>query len=140
MAWLIYDEVKLFGICLLLGMILAAIYDLFRISRLLIRHSNLVVDLEDLIYWIITAFLVFQTLFRYNQGALRGYAFLGMVLGVILYALTISRVFLFVIKKLLPFWNKGKNYVKLPFCKLLEVIRKALKNIVLEVKMAIKGR
>ena len=140
MAWLIYDEVKLFGICFVLGMILAFIYDLFRIFRMLIRHSDFLVDLEDLIYWLITAWMVFQTLFQYNQGALRGYAFLGMFLGVLFYALTISRILLFIVRKVLPLWDKVKGRIKGPFSKCYMMARKTLKNKVLEVKMAIKGR
>lgn len=140
MAGLIYDEMRLFGICFLLGMMLGFLYDLFRIFRMLVPHKNIFVDLEDLLYWILTAWFVFRTLFQFNEGKLRGYAFLGMFLGVLLYTLTFRRLMLFLVKKMLPFWNKGKELVKKPFIALGGNVRKALKNIVSEVKMAIKGR
>lgn len=140
MAGLIYDEMRLFGICFLLGMTLGFIYDLFHILRMLIPHKNIFVDLEDLLYWIVTAWLVFRTLFQFNEGKLRGYAFLGMFLGIIIYTLTIRRLLLYPVKKILPWWKKGINRIKKPVMILTGNIRKALKNIMLEVKMAIKSR
>ncbi len=140
MNWLIYGEVRLFAICFAVGMLLAFIYDVFRVLRLLFHHCDLMVDIEDLGFWLLTAWLVFQTLFQYNEGALRGYAFLGMFLGVILYTITFSRLLLFIVKKGVPFWEKGKSCIKKPFSRIREHIRKALKNMVVEVKMAIKGR
>lgn len=140
MADLIYEELELFAICLLLGAALAAFYDGVRIFRMLFRHANWLVDLEDLAYWILTGWMVFKTLFYFNRGALRGYAFLGLILGVVIYVMTLSHLILFLTEKMLPFWNKGKGYLKKPFTLIFNFIRKALKNIIIEVKMAVKGR
>lgn len=140
MAMLIYDEVELFLVCLGLGAILAFIYDMVRIFRLLFRHKDWVVDLEDLLFWLFTAWLVFRTLFIYNRGALRGYAFLGMFLGVMIYALTLSRLFLKATAKLVPYWKKIGNFARKPFCFFGQFVRKRLKNIIIQVKMAIRGR
>lgn len=140
MADLIYDEMELFAVCLLLGAVLAFVYDCVRVFRMLFHHFAWVVDLEDLIYWIFTGWLVFRTLFYFNRGALRGYAFLGLFLGVLLYVLTMSRIFLFLVGKLLPYWDKTKAYLIKPFLLLREFVRKTLKNAMAEVKMAIRGR
>ena len=140
MAMLIYAEVELFLVCLGLGAILAFIYDMVRIFRLFFQHKDWLVDLEDLLFWLFTAWLVFRTLFIYNRGALRGYAFLGMFLGVVLYALTLSRLLLKIASKLAPYWKKVGNFVKKPFRFLGQFMRKRLKNIITQVKMAVKGR
>lgn len=140
MATLIYDEVELFIVCLILGMILAFIYDCVRIFRMLFHHKDWLVDLEDLFFWIATAWLVFRTLFAYNRGTLRGYAFLGLFLGVLAYALTLSRLYLSLAKKMLPFWDKLKAILKKPFRFFFNFVRKTLKNIITQVKMAVKGR
>lgn len=140
MAMLIYDEVELFLVCLGLGALLAFIYDVVRVFRLLFRHKDWLVDVEDLLFWIFTAWLVFRTLFAYNRGALRGYAFLGMFLGVMLYALTLSRLFLLIVEKMLPYWRKVGDIMKKPFLFFAQFMRKRLKNIITQVKMAVKGR
>lgn len=140
MASVIYKEAELFGICLLLGMVLALIYDGLRVFRLLFLHQNWLVDLEDLLFWIFTAGFAFSTLFKYNQGTLRGYAFLGMFLGVIFYICTISRWIIFFMECLLPYWNHGKKIIKKPFEIIVGFAIKILKNLVVQVKMAIRGR
>lgn len=140
MAELIYDEIQLFLICLLLGAALALVYDGIRIFRLLIPHQDWVVDVEDLIYWVFTAWMVFRTLFYYNQGMLRGYAFLGMFLGMLVYMLTVSRLLLFIARKILPYWEKIHTKLRKPLVILQEKMRKSLKNIAAEVKMAMKSR
>ncbi len=140
MADLIYDEVQLFAICFLLGMCLAFIYDVIRVVRRLFKHWDWMVDLEDLLYWIFTGWSVFKTLFVFNRGALRGYAFFGLFIGVLLYSLTVSRLFLFFVEKMLPCWNKGKVILLKPFVFMVNFVRKTLKNIAYQVKMAIRGR
>lgn len=140
MADLIYDEMHLFAICFTLGIALGFCYDILRVFRLFIHHREILVDLEDLVYWIFTAWLVFETLFYFNKGALRSYAFLGMFLGVIAYMCTVSRLILFVAKKCVPPVEKGKQILKRPFISFGKIVRKALKNIQADVKMAIKGR
>lgn len=140
MAALIYDEVELFLVCLVLGMVLAFIYDCIRIFRLFFSHRDWLVDIEDLAFWLFTAWLVFRTLFLYNRGALRGYAFLGMFLGVLLYALTLSRLLLFLTGKIVPYWKGLKAQIRKPFVIFNRFLRKILKNITTEVKMAVKGR
>lgn len=140
MADLIYDEVELFAICLLLGAVLAFIYDGIRIFRLFFSHKDWLVDIEDLAFWLFTAWLVFRTLFTYNCGALRGYAFLGMFLGVLLYTLTLSRLLLLLAEKIVPYWKKTVDFARKPFVFLKQFIRKTLKNIAAEVKIAVKGR
>ncbi len=140
MAALIYDEVELFVVCLALGMVLAFVYDCVRIFRLFFNHKDWLVDVEDLAFWLFTAWLVFRTLFLYNRGALRGYAFLGMFIGVVFYVLTLSRLLLFLAGRLVPYWKSVKNFLRKPFVSVNRFFRKMLKNLAAEVKMAVKGR
>ncbi len=140
MADLIYDEMTLFAICMLLGAILAMVYDIIRIFRLLVPHADIFVDIEDLVFWIFTAWMVFRTLVIYNQGALRAYAFLGMFLGVILYSLTFSKLLMFIVRRMVPYWRGFFGLLTKPFRILGHFVRKTLKNMAAEVKIAIKGR
>ena len=140
MAGLIMDELHLFGICFLLGMVIAAIYDAIRILRLLVPHRDIVVDIEDLSFWLFTAWLVFRTLFTYNRGALRAYAFIGMFLGVIVYSLTISKLVMFFVHKMVPYWKKFFSILITPFKKIGKNLRKMLKNMAIQVTIAFRGR
>ena len=81
----IVEELQFFGLAVLRGMLILAIYDLLRIFRRVVPHGVWPVAMEDLCYWIGTALLVFQLLYRENDGALRGYALLAVAAGMLLY-------------------------------------------------------
>ena len=140
MAGLIYDELTLFGICMLLGAALAFVYDVIRCFRIFVPHPDVVVDIEDLSFWMFTAWMVFSTLVIYNRGALRAYAFIGMFLGVVLYTLTLSRLLLYIAHKIVPYWRKFFKLLGKPFAAMGRHIRKSLKKVVSEVTIAFKGR
>ncbi len=97
----IWDELEFFGMAVLRGVLLLAIYDLVRIFRRVVPHGNVVVAVEDVIYWVGTALLVFQLLYRENDGVVRGYALLAVAVGMLLYHQTISRPLVTYISKVL---------------------------------------
>ncbi len=87
----IWGELGFFGRAVLRGILLLAIYDLVRIFRRVVPHGSIVIAVEDVIYWVGTALLVFQLLYRENDGVVRGYALLAVAVGMLLYHQTISR-------------------------------------------------
>lgn len=66
------------------------LYDLLRIFRRVVPHGIWSVAVEDVIYWAVTALLVFQLLYRENDGAVRGYVLLAVAAGMLLYHQTLS--------------------------------------------------
>ena len=140
MSELIYEEMTLLVACFFLGMILGLFYDGFRILRLFIRHKDWLVDVEDLVFWVVTAWLVFKTLFCYNQGILRAYAFLGIMIGLLLYYLSVSKIIFCLARKIVPVWSKVLELIKKPVVLFGQFLQKTLKNMIADVKMALKGR
>lgn len=86
----ILGELQFFGLAVIRGVLILVLYDILRILRRIVPHGNLAVALEDLFYWLGTAFLVFQLLYRENDGAVRGYALFAVALGMLLYHQTVS--------------------------------------------------
>jgi len=84
------------------GMAIALVYDIFRIFRKAVKTGSLVTYVQDLLYWLIVAVIMFLTIYYSNDGELRAYLFIGAFIGVILYALLLSRIVmrssLFIIK------------------------------------------
>lgn len=74
------------------GMAIALLYDTFRIFRKTIKTGILAAYIQDLLYWLIVAVIMFMTIYYSNDGELRAYLFLGTFLGVLLYALMFSRI------------------------------------------------
>ncbi len=88
----IYEELALMCFFFLLGIFLTACYDVLRIFRGLIPHGRLMVNLEDLIYWIYVAVVIFVMLYEKNDGQLRGYVFGSLLAGMAVYGFTFSRI------------------------------------------------
>ena len=64
------------------GVLLVWSYDIFRVFRKVVPHRSIAVNAEDLLYWFLTALIIFGMIFEQNDGALRGYAFVGILIGV----------------------------------------------------------
>ena len=88
----IYEELALLCCFFLVGIFLAASYDVLRILRGLIKHNAFFINLEDLIYWIYVAVVVFVELYDKNDGRLRGYVFGGLLAGMAIYAASFGRI------------------------------------------------
>lgn len=74
----------LFG-SVLIGIVITFVYDFILIGRRLIRHNIFFVSVEDLLFWIACAILVFYMLYEENNGILRWFAVFGAALGMLLY-------------------------------------------------------
>lgn len=74
------------------GMLIALIYDGFRIKRKAVKTRSIVIHIEDMIFWLIVAVVMFAVIYYSNEGELRGYIFIGTIIGVILYSLLFSKL------------------------------------------------
>ncbi len=89
------SEAYFLGVSVLAGIFLFFLYDILRILRRLIKHGTFLIGLEDILYWVFVTLTVFLMIYRNNDGMVRGFALGGVLLGMLLYYLLISR---FVIK------------------------------------------
>lgn len=85
MSEVILWEVHLFIKSLLLGMGLRAGYDLLLILRGLKYAGNMRIAIEDLIYWMVCCYFVFGMLYEENNGSPRGFAIIGVFIGMAVY-------------------------------------------------------
>ena len=88
----IYEELALLCCFFLVGVFLAASYDVLRILRGIIPHGAFFVNLEDLLYWIYVAVVVFVQLYDKNDGRLRAYVFGSILTGMVIYAGSFGRI------------------------------------------------
>lgn len=86
----ILGELQFFAWAVLRGVFILFIYDVLRIFRRIVPHGVLWISLEDVFYWLLTALLVFQLLYRENDGAVRAYALVAIALGMLFYHQTLS--------------------------------------------------
>ncbi len=117
----IFREMDFFAVSFVLGIVLVLIYDCLRILRRLIRHGVIWISLEDLCYWVFTAFVIFAMLYQKNDGLIRGFSIGGIVLGMFLYNQFISgytvKYIAHVLKKIIRFLQKICRFILTPFRK-----------------------
>ena len=89
----IFQELQFLLYAILFGAFLTSVYDIFRILRRVFQHSNILISLEDLIFWIYCAVSVFYLLNYQSDGKLRWFSAAGAALGMGFYHLTFSRIF-----------------------------------------------
>lgn len=70
--------------CLCCGAMLGAAYRVLVVFRRLVRHHVFFVALEDVLYWFLSAFVMFAVILVANDGAARWFSIAGMVVGMII--------------------------------------------------------
>ena len=80
-----------FGVTILLGVLMGIFFDFYRETRRKVRLKKLGTDIFDLMVWIFFTCLAFGTLLYVNNGEVRGFTFLGIFLGLLVYFSLLSR-------------------------------------------------
>ena len=118
-------ELLLFARALWYGATMLAVYDCLRILRRVISHKGWVTGLEDILYWAGSSLFIFTGLYRQNSGVLRGYFFVGMALGMVVYSWALS-----------PYFVKGASYLLNRLKEILKIPGKAAKKVIKRLKSA----
>ncbi|NLM74747.1 MAG: hypothetical protein GX187_01480 [Clostridiaceae bacterium] len=79
-------ELTVFGGAGAAGILIAFLYDLFRLKRRFIRTKTALIHIEDIIYWICAAIILFLSSYILSSGETRGYFFIGTITGALTYA------------------------------------------------------
>ena len=116
MSGVILEELRVFAVAVMSGAVITIVCDCIRIFRRLIPHGNVWIGIEDFFFWMWTALWVFSVLYRENDGSLRSYTILAMVMGMFLYHQTIS-------EPLVGFFGKMINRLKKLISKIIMKLR-----------------
>ncbi len=99
-------ETFVFFSCALAGGLLFFVYDLFRLIRRQEPNRSVMIHVQDGLFWALGLFILFFALFYINNGIIRFYEFLGIILGVVLYECILSPWVLRVSDWILRFFSK----------------------------------
>ena len=117
----IVEEASLFLDSLFAGLLLMAFYDILRLLRRVIRHKNILVDIEDFLFWSMAGIFIFALIYSENDGRIRWFIILGIIIGAIVYAKSFGS---FLVKYTARYINKFLNMVlKKPINKVKMTIR-----------------
>ncbi len=82
---MIWGQLAYFGASFLWGIVLMLIYDFVEVFRHKVRHGKVARLIEDWLFWLIAAILVFQMIFALNNGIIRNFFIASFLGGMILY-------------------------------------------------------
>lgn len=73
------------------GIVIGVLFDIFRILRRSFKTADWLTTLQDILFWILAGFVILFSIFKFNNGEIRSYIFVGIALGVLIYMLTLSK-------------------------------------------------
>ena len=93
------------------GGLLGAFYDVFRIIRIAFGSKWLSVFFQDLIFCVFSAFSIILLVFYTNSGTVRWFSLFGCFVCFVLYHMTVGRLIMFVSKKIIDFIKKVLKFI-----------------------------
>ncbi len=82
----------LFATAVIWGMMIDAFYNVLRILRQYIKHGSILIGIEDFIFCIITAVVLYMQIFNSNDGIIRWYILFAAAAGIWLHYKTAGRI------------------------------------------------
>ncbi|MCX7885462.1 MAG: spore cortex biosynthesis protein YabQ [Caloramator sp.] len=119
------------------GIIIGVMFDVYRILRGFNSPNRLITAVSDLLFWIFTAILIFIFFFFTNNGELRYYTFVGLILGIFLYFKFISSIILKTLRFLIYYFIKFFRVIIILIFYPISLISYVFKLIIYEVRKSI---
>ncbi len=116
----LYSEFALAIWSLAVGAFLCAVYDIFRLFRLRRKQNAALLFVCDVLFCVISAVCLTLLFFNLSHGKMRAYSFLLAALGFLVWRLTVSRVVMHLMLKLVNAVSRILNSIKM---RLLGIIR-----------------
>ncbi len=117
------EQAHLFIVSIFLGVKIFLFYDFFRALRKVNKFRNAQVHFQDLLFIIVITVYAFYLYLYESNGEIRGYYFLGLALGAIVYLMTFSQVIVLILSKLIIIVEKA-------FIKFLKITLMPIKLII----------
>lgn len=115
------------------GITIGILFDIFRILRKTFKTPDIITYVEDVIFWLLTGTFFLFILFKFNNGEIRSYIIIGLIFGIIIYLLTISKYFIKInvtliniLKKIVSYPIKIICHIIKPFSFIVINIRKII--------------
>lgn len=122
----VYRQLFCLFIFAITGALIGALFDIFRILRKSFKTADWITYIQDIIFWILAGSIMLFSIFTFNNGQIRSYVFIGMLIGIILYMLIISKIFVKFSVSIIKFVKRVLSYPIKIIKNILNYIRKSL--------------
>lgn len=103
---MINNEFSIFLAFILIGIIISFLFDFFRILRRVYQTPDFITIIQDIAFWIISGIILLSGIFILNEGKIRAYLFIGILVGILFYIITLSKAITNIGTKILTILNK----------------------------------
>lgn len=132
----VYKQLFCLFVFTITGVSIGILFDIFRILRRSFKTIDWITYIQDILFWILAGIIILFSIFQFNNGEVRGYIFIGIILGVLLYMLTISK---YIIKGAVTVINWIKKIISYPINLIKKVLQKIVINPIIFVMKKIKN-
>ena len=87
---MVSNQAYLFLVFIINGIVIGLLFDFFRISRKVFNTNDMITYIEDILFWILAGANVLYSIFIFNNGEMRLFMFLAILLGAFAYMVLIS--------------------------------------------------
>lgn len=105
---MVEDQALIFIVFTFTGILLGILFDFFRVFRRTFNTIDFITYLEDILYWILAGIIVLYNIWFFNNGEIRFFMIIGIVMGAIIYSLLFSPILIKIETMLL---TKLKNII-----------------------------
>lgn len=133
------NQLYAFAIFILNGLLIGILFDIFRISRKVIKTPNIITYGQDIIFWLISGLMLIYSIFKFNNGEIRLYIFIGVCIGILTYMLIFSKLFINVSVDVINFIKKIIQIVIIkPIKFLFQILNKIIIKPIIYILQKIK--
>ena len=137
------NEIYIFAIFILNGALIGILFDVFRILRKSFKTPDILTNIEDIFFILISGIIILYTIFRLNNGQIRIYMLIALILGITLYITFISKYFIKlnvnIIKFIKLILKKILNILFFPFKYIIKATMKPISFIFINIQKNIKN-
>lgn len=120
----VYSQLFCLGIFIITGILIGLLFDVFRILRKSFHTADLITYIQDILFWILAGSMMLFSIFTFNHGEIRSYVFIGIIIGVVIYMLALSKLFVKSSVTIILFFKKIFSYP-------IHLIEKLIKTIII---------
>lgn len=135
------NQIYVFTVFILDGIIIGLLFDIFRIFRKSFKTPDIITYFEDFVFWILAFLLIIYSIFKFNNGELRFFIFIGLLTGTSIYLLAFSKIFINISVQIISFIKNVINMVLIiPARYLLKFVRKIIFKPIIFISINIRKR
>lgn len=111
----IYNQFVFLIFNFIAGILAASLFDMYRVIRRFGNNNKILTVIQDILFLILSAIIIFTFLLYTNEAYLNGYVYIFMLIGVFFYMKLLSKIYIkfvsFIFNKLLKTLRICKNFM-----------------------------